>query len=222
MTPDVQPQKAETGKRPLYKNPWLWTFLAGAVLLAVVRPLFRNEPPPPPVLWELPAFSLIDQQGKAVSKETLRGQVYVAFFFFSHCQSICPRLLKSVVALQGRYEQWKNKDIKLIGFSVDPENDRPAKLAAFLRKYGGKPSRISLLTSADGKDAPLRELIIKGFKSHVGKREKKATMVDIAHSGKVALVDGQGRVRGYFDTNARGLDEAFHRSLHVWMEGRRR
>lgn len=217
MTSDAAPRK-----RPIYKNPWLWAFLAGAALLAVIRPLFRNEPPPPPVLWELPTFSLVDQQGKTMGSEQLGGKVYVAFFFFSHCKSICPRLLKSMVDLQARYEQWKNKDIRLIGFSVDPENDRPEKLAAFLRKYGGKPSRISLLTSADGKAAPLRDLIVKGFKSHVGKPEKKGDMVDIAHSGKVALVDGRGRLRGYFDTNARGLDEVFHRSLHVWMEERRR
>ncbi|PID38414.1 MAG: hypothetical protein CSB49_05760 [Proteobacteria bacterium] len=209
-------------QRPIYKNPWLWSFLAGAVLLAVIRPLFRNEPPPPPVLWQLPAFTLIDQRAKPLGSKELRGKVYVAFFFFSHCKSICPKLMKSMVGLQTRYDQWKTKGIRLIGFSVDPENDRPEKLAAFMRTYGGKPTRISLLTSADGNEAPLRDLIIKGFKSHVGKPQKTSGMVDIAHSGKVALVDQQGRLRGYFDTNARGLDEVFHRSLHVWMEGRRR
>ena len=45
-------------------------------------------------------------------------------------------------------------------------------------------------------------------------------LVDIAHSGKFVIVDGGGRIRGYYDTDESGLDEIFHRSQHVLREQR--
>lgn len=213
-------EEVDAPPRPLYRNPWLWAFVLGLVVIPLLRPLFRHEPAPPPVLWPVPAFSLVDQSGKAVDKQALQGRVWVAFFFFTHCKSICPRLMKSMVALQQRYDRWKNKDIRLVGVSVDPQNDRPARLSRYLDQYGGDRSRFLLLTSSDGSDAGPRALIVGGFKNHVGVRQKKGDIVDIAHSGKVVLVDRQGRIRGFYDTDEKGLDEAFHRSLQVWLRGR--
>lgn len=220
------PQEPESSEpvgapsRPLYRNPWLWAAVVGLVALPLMRPLFRHEPPPPPVLWPVPAFSLVDQTGKAVDQQALRGQVWVAFFFFTHCKSICPRLMKSMVTLQRRYDRWKNKDIRLVGVSVDPQNDRPARLSRYLTRHGADRGRFLLLTSADGSDAATRALVVGGFKNHVGARQKKGDIIDIAHSGKIVLVDRRGRIRGFYDTDEKGLDEAFHRSLQVWLRGR--
>ena len=43
---------------------------------------------------------------------------------------------------------------------------------------------------------------------------------DIPHTTKVVLVDGQHRIRGYYETDASGLDEVFHRAQHVLKEAR--
>ncbi len=40
-------------------------------------------------------------------------------------------------------------------------------------------------------------------------------LIDIAHTGKFVLVDGDGVIRGYYDHDPEGLDEIFHRSRHV-------
>jgi hypothetical protein len=45
--------------------------------------------------------------------------------------------------------------------------------------------------------------------------------MDIAHTGKIVLVDGSGRIRGYYGTDEMGLDEAFNRAQHVLKEQRR-
>jgi protein SCO1/2 len=44
--------------------------------------------------------------------------------------------------------------------------------------------------------------------------------VDISHSGKFVIVDPQGGIRGYYDTDPEGLDEVYHRSRHVLNESR--
>jgi len=44
----------------------------------------------------LPAFSLIDRDGRTFGSEELKGQVYIASFFFFRCPSICPLLMKSM------------------------------------------------------------------------------------------------------------------------------
>jgi cytochrome oxidase Cu insertion factor (SCO1/SenC/PrrC family) len=45
--------------------------------------------------------------------------------------------------------------------------------------------------------------------------------MDIAHTGKVVLVDGSGRIRGYYGTDDLGLDEVFNRAQHVLKQERR-
>src|SRR6185369_15116519 len=39
---------------------------------------------------QLPDFSLINQNGRTVTLSDLKGQVWVADFFFSHCKGACP------------------------------------------------------------------------------------------------------------------------------------
>src|SRR5215216_4320935 len=39
---------------------------------------------------DVPAFSLIDQQSNAVTREHLKGHVWIASFFFSRCAGTCP------------------------------------------------------------------------------------------------------------------------------------
>jgi cytochrome oxidase Cu insertion factor (SCO1/SenC/PrrC family) len=68
---------------------------------------------------------------------------------------------------------------------------------------------------------PIRTLLTDGFKVGVGEREELgAGLYDIAHSGKLVLVDGEGAIRGYYGIDAVGLDEVFHRSRHVLQEQR--
>jgi len=44
--------------------------------------------------------------------------------------------------------------------------------------------------------------------------------MEIAHTGKVVLVDGAGRIRGYYSTDEMGLDEVFNRAQHVLKQQR--
>src|SRR5439155_18500727 len=74
--------------------------------------------PAPPVLWDAPAFSFIDQDGRPVSSDDMRGSVWVADFVFASCAGVCPIMSARMGKLQ---QEITDPAVKFISFSVDPE-----------------------------------------------------------------------------------------------------
>jgi protein SCO1/2 len=202
----------------ILRNPWLWAFLIGIATLTLMRPLLRHEPEPPPVLGQLPSFELIDQRGQRFGSAELAGDVYIANFVFTRCTSICPLLTRAMARLQTGYDERGIEGIKLVSFSVDPEYDTPPRLQAYAETHGADPARWTFVT---GEPDAIVRLIEHGFTLGVGPAEMQGdTIIDIAHSGKFVLVDGTGGIRGYYDSDELGLDEIYHRAIHVLEQTR--
>ena len=139
---------------------------------------------PLPVLGEVPAFQLIDQSGQTFSSATLNGHVWVADFVFTNCEGPCPRMSSHMHALQTKTDA----DIHLVSFTVDPARDTPPVLATYAAKFAYDHARWSFLT---GPVPTLNMLDETAFKlGTIGE--------EIEHSTKFALVDKQGRIRGYY------------------------
>lgn len=208
--------RGEQPRTPILRNPYIWFFLVGAVTLTLMRPCLRREPPPPPVVGRLPAWELIDARGEVFGSADLSGRVYVADFIFTRCASICPLLTRAMVRLQERYDERGVEEVHLVSFSVDPEYDTPERLRAYAELHGADPERWTFLT---GEKERMRELLVGGFKLAMGEAPADPeNLIDIAHSAKFVIVDGEGGIRGYYDTDEQGLDEIFHRSRHVLRE----
>ena len=197
---------------PWYKSPYLWFFVIGCVTLTALRPFLRHTPEPPPVLGTAPAYRMVDQAGRAFGSDDLRGRVYVASFFFTRCTSICPKLMYQVRTLQDRMAREGEEGIHLVSISVDPENDTPENLASYAANVGADPERWTLLS---GERERLDDILENGFKVPLGEPMTTPSAIDIAHTGKLVLVDREGRIRGYYDSDPTGLDEVFFRAQHV-------
>ena len=195
------------------RNPYVWAFVVGCGLTTMMRPLLRRIPPPPPVLWQVPAFTLVDSRDRPFGSEQLRGHVYVANFFFTRCPSICPTLMKGVATLQRRFRDENLESIRLVSISVD-SYDTPQRLREAEPGYGVDPSRWVLLT---GPRENVRSLAFDGFRVALNESDAVA---DIAHAAKLLLVDGSGALRGIYDSDELGLDEAFWRARRVVEEAR--
>ena len=199
-----------------FRNPWIWAFVIGCLTVTMIRPLLRREPPPPPVLGQVPRFSLVAPDGNRFGSQELRGHVYVASFFFTRCGTICPALMAQLARLERRYREDGFDSIRLVSISVDPEHDTPERLREAEARYGVDSSRWVLLT---GPRDEIRALAVDGFKLALGEATKgEDGVIDIAHSGKLVLVDPEGGLRGYYDSSDVGLDEAYWRSRHVLKE----
>jgi protein SCO1/2 len=76
-------------------------------------------------------FALVDQTGKAVTDADFRGRFMLIFFGYAQCDSICPvglkRMTQAVDLLGERGER-----VQPILITVDPENDTPEALAAYV------------------------------------------------------------------------------------------
>jgi protein SCO1/2 len=121
-----------------------------------------------------------------------------------------------VRTLQDRLKNEHQNGIHLISISVDPENDTAANLQSYAENVGVDPARWTLLS---GEKERLNDILEKGFKVPLGEPMTTPSAIDIAHTGKLVLVDQEGRIRGYYDSDPMGLDEVFFRAQHVRDRG---
>ena len=204
--------------RLFMRNPYLVAFFIGITLITVMRPLTRHVPDAPAVMFPVPEFHLVDQDGEPFDLAAMRGKVWVAGFIFTRCPSTCPRISKAMVDLQEKFHTFEI-DAHLISFSVDPENDTPEVLSRYAKTIGADESRWRFVT---GDRAAMEALVVGGFRLAMDKPQpvEETSMYDIAHSTKLALIDAEGGIRGFYSTDELGLDEIYHRTQHVLRDMR--
>ncbi len=152
---------------------------------------------PPPVLAELPDFQLVNRDGRSVALADLAGRPWVAGFIFTRCALACPRLTAQMLRLGAARPG--GAPVRRVSITVDPEHDTPEVLAAYAAAHGIDDPEWLLLTGARER---IYELARDGFKLAVDDApppELASEQEPILHSTRLVLVDGRGRIRGYYD-----------------------
>jgi protein SCO1 len=164
----------------------------------IYKSLNRTLPPELPIIAHVPEFQLISENGQRFGSKDLRGRVYLANYIFARCPSVCPKMLAELEKVQKRIRGTGTK-VAIVTFTVDPEHDNERVLYDLARKHHANPHVWTFLTGSN-KDEMFK-LYRDGFK--VGVEQNPTDLFEIAHSEKIVLVDGEGRIRGYysFDTN---------------------
>jgi protein SCO1/2/putative membrane protein len=140
-------------------------------------------------------FALPERSGDVVHRADLAGKVWVAAFVFTRCAGPCAEVSRSLANLQ--QDLASNKDVVLVSFTVDPEFDTPEVLRDYARRYQADSKRWLFLT---GDRDELYRLIRTSFHLGVERNEGTKPGYEVDHSTKLVLVDGQGHIRGYFDS----------------------
>ncbi|HKV12569.1 MAG TPA: SCO family protein [Thermoanaerobaculia bacterium] len=175
----------------------LWGLLVAALLAVTAAALVQrlHRPEPPPVLGEVPEFALTNRDGRPVRRADLSGAPWVADFIFTRCPASCPMM----TARMARFERELPKDlpVRLVSFSVDPENDTPEVLERYAQSFAA-PARWLFLT---GTREQIRSLTVEGFKLGLEMEPPPGMNAPepILHSTRFVLVDGQGKIRGYYE-----------------------
>jgi len=174
-------------------QPWLWTaFLALVMALPLARGALATSSPALPVLGTVPAFRLIDEHGGAFGPERLAGRVWLANFIFTRCPSICPEMTDRLVRIQKQL----GDEVDLVSVSVDPAYDTPERMRAFAEHHHALSPRWHFLT---GESRHVQDAVLRGFR--VAFSRDSEDIASIAHGVHVVLVDGRGRIRGFYDSN---------------------
>jgi len=135
-------------------------------------------------------FKLTNSDNVKVGLKTLEGKIWVADFFFTTCASICPMMSAHMEHLQQVFKSYT--EVRLVSFSVNPEQDTPEVLKDYSKKYHADSKRWFFLT---GSREDITKVVVNSFK--MGDIHEP-----IFHSSYFALVDKQGMIRGYYDSAA--------------------
>lgn len=168
---------------------WVGAFLA--FILAVVmgyslwRGSERRDVEKLPVMRAVPDFTLTDQDGNTVTRDDLRGKIWIADFIFTRCKGPCPLMTARMLEMQRAL--LKTPDVKLVSISVDPEHDTPAVLKAYAEANFAEPGRWKFLT---GDKTVIEKVVTEGFMQHLDEENGEPV-----HGTMFLVVDGNGMVR---------------------------
>ncbi len=158
-------------------------------------------------------FSLTDQTGATITRDSLKGRAWLANFIFTRCKGPCPVIAYKTSQLQNEIP--KEKKLSFVSFSVDPQYDTPAVLLKYSATYGADASRWHLLT---GEKKAVYEMIRHSFKLAVEEAlGKEASDSDFVHSTYFVLVDKGGVIRGYYNSIDEASIEKLKKDLPQWM-----
>ena len=176
--------------------------LLGLTLLAVAAlGCSKRTADDVPVLNALPEFSLVDQDGEPFTRDSMEGSLWVSAFVFTHCRSTCPRLTAHMRGLQTRLSDVEAAN--LVSVSVDPRNDTPEVIKAYMAKNELDERNWRFVT---GDEKSIRHVVVDGFRVGLGDEDSKAAgAADIMHSNSFVLVDREARVRGYYRADNDGI-----------------
>jgi len=146
----------------------------------------------------MPAFSLIDQNGKPRTESLFNGKISFVAFAFTSCSGFCEPMLRNLNRAAKQVSRQKNAQFVVI--SVDPENDTPDVLRAFARKIN-TDSRWIYLT---GDSKTIQALARDTFASPL---KKKKDPNDIVHSDHFYVIDGNRYLRGILNGIHRNLSD---------------
>lgn len=167
-----------------------------------------------PVLGQLPEFSLVDQNEQAFDRDTMEGKLWVSAFVFTHCRSTCPRITAHMKGLQSRVSDVPSAHF--VSVSVDPRNDTPEVIKAYMTKNELDESNWRFVT---GEEEAIRHVVVDGFRVGLGDADSKAAGAeDIMHSNSFVLVDAEAKVRGYYRANNDGIGD-LERDLRALAAG---
>ena len=144
-------------------------------------------------------FKLTNQNGKEITQANYKDKIYVADFFFTTCQDICPVMTKNMYQIQ---EELKNDNqILLLSHTVIPEVDTVEQLKEYAIENNVDDSKWNLVT---GDKKQIYEL---ARKSYLAVEDSNYSQYDMIHTENFMLIDKERQIRGFYDgTNSKEIN----------------
>lgn len=136
-------------------------------------------------------FSLTNQNGKTITQKDYEGKIYVADFFFTTCQTICPIMTDHMVKIQKELKDDRN--VFLLSHTVTPEIDSVAQLKKYSEEKGVDDTKWNLVTG------DRKEIYDLARKSYLVAKDNPYEEFDLIHTENFVLVDTKKRIRGFYD-----------------------
>lgn len=146
-------------------------------------------------------FSLINQNGDTITQKDYENKIYVADFFFTTCQTICPVMTDHMVKIQKAI--MNDDEVMLLSHSVTPKIDSVAQLKRYAIEKGVNDKKWNLVT---GDKKQIYELARKSYLAV--KTDGNGDEYDMIHTENFMLIDKKQQIRGYYDgTKPEDIDQ---------------
>ena len=136
-------------------------------------------------------FSLINQNGDTITQDFYNDKIYIADFFFTTCQSICPIMTKNMKEIQDKLIN--DKEILLLSHSVTPEIDSVQQLKKYAIENNIDENKWNLVTGDK------KQIYDLARKSYLAVEDSEFGNFDMIHTENFMLIDKKRQIRGFYD-----------------------
>lgn len=144
------------------------------------------------------SFQLTDSLDQPFNSESLEGDIWLGSFFYTSCPGSC--IMQNMEKARLRNE-FKDRGLKLVSITCDPDNDTPAALAGYAERFQADPDRWYFCT---GEFDYIQKIGSDFFDIKVEPQY---------HSDRVFLVGPDGKVIDSFRTSQKDQMESLHNTL---------
>lgn len=149
-------------------------------------------------------FELYNQNGDTITQEFYKDKIYIADFFFTTCQTICPIMTDHMLKIQKRLKD--DPEVLLLSHTVIPNADSVPQLKKYAVEKGVDDKKWNLVT---GDKKQIYDLARKSYLA--AKSQGDAGPFDMIHTENFVLVDKKKRIRGFYDgTDPEAIEELMH------------
>lgn len=205
-------------------------FLVGGVALMFGLWMGQRQPaaPAPAALMQdrhitvlpeakpIPAFALLDHDGKPFGPERLRDQWTFLFLGYTHCPDVCPTTLATLARMQQRLAPAPGTPARVVLVSVDPGRDDTARLKEYVTHFHKD------FTGVTGPGQEIDKLVSALGAMYVLHNATGEKDYPVDHTAAVFLVDPTGGFKALFSPplDAAAMAERFSRLQKQWRERR--
>jgi protein SCO1/2 len=137
-------------------------------------------------------FSYFNQDSISVTEKDFDGKIYVADFFFTSCNSICPIMHRNMLDVYKKFKD--NPKVKFLSHSIDIKYDLPSRLKIYATKLGVEGNQWEFV---HGSRDSIFNIAAKNYL--VSAFEDSSDPQGLVHQGWFILVDTKKQLRGAYD-----------------------
>ncbi len=137
-------------------------------------------------------FSYFNQDSILVSDKDFDGKIYIADFFFTSCNTICPIMHRNMLDVYKKFKD--NPKVKFLSHSIDIKYDLPSRLKTYATKLGVEGNQWEFV---HGSRDSIFNIAAKNYL--VSAFEDSSDPQGLVHQGWFILVDTKKQLRGAYD-----------------------
>ena len=137
-------------------------------------------------------FSYFNQDSTLVTEKDFDGKIYIADFFFTSCNTICPIMHRNMLDVYKKFKD--NPKVKFLSHSIDIKYDLPSRLKIYATKLGVEGNQWEFV---HGSRDSIFNIAAKNYL--VSAFEDSTDPQGLVHQGWFILVDTKKQLRGAYD-----------------------